>query len=197
MYQNEDWPVIAADDHRLSTGTGGGHSELFLRAVSAVVKSLLDVTLPVIGHYLLVTSSHYAAVGSPCQGIWFGKGGSTIYPAKRLERHAHQYTTCINEHLPDTISTVNQRHYTERSSLLLWSPPQSTTLSEKVEIKNKSTHCCQWDNVGIFSVDSRWLVCFCVSKVNLRGSKQNMSRSTTMFIKIISLFVNKKILSIN
>lgn len=29
MYQNEDWLVIAAADHRLSTGTGG-HSELFL-----------------------------------------------------------------------------------------------------------------------------------------------------------------------
>lgn len=62
-------PVIAANNNRLATGTGGCCGEFFLRRVPAVVKGLDHVAFLPISNNLLVTACSHDAAGSPGKGI--------------------------------------------------------------------------------------------------------------------------------
>lgn len=113
----------------------------------------------------------------------------------------HQRNILQQSRLRGLRACPSQKHWhTERSTAL---ELQHQTINFEWEglKKEKERHIlwCQWDNTGICSVDRRWLVCFCVGKANLGGSKQNISRSNRMFCKLIVLPVientgSKKIL---
>lgn len=90
MYQNEDWLVIAAADHRLSTGTGG-HSELFLSCSQKSAGCDPPCHRPLSSCHIQPLWCYWC----PMPGHMVGKGGSTICPAKRLERHASMHIYLI------------------------------------------------------------------------------------------------------
>ena len=67
------WPVVAADDHRLTTGTTGGYSEFVFIVLVTVVKLLQHAVVTPIHHDAFVTAGRNDTVGGPGQGVGWGR----------------------------------------------------------------------------------------------------------------------------
>ena len=67
------WPVVAADDHGLTAGTTGGHSEFMFIVLVTVVKLLQDTVVTPVHHDAFVTAGRDHTVGGPGQGIGRGR----------------------------------------------------------------------------------------------------------------------------